>query len=375
MPTPLKIAVYTIALNEEQFAQTWAASAAEADYRVVADTGSTDGTVERLRGLGVTVHSIAVKPWRFDRARDASLALVPADADICVAMDMDEKLRPGWRERLLKAWKPGVGGAGGTNRFRYSYIWSWHNGKPLHMFAGDKIHGRFSHQWRYPAHETLVPLRVLSQVYAADAELIMEHHPDNTKSRGGYLALLKLGAEEDPHDGRMAHYYGRELLFANRHAEAITEIHRHLALPSTWSVERALSMLNLAWCYSALGDVPKAERWMVAAAEEAPGWRDPWVELAQLHHNRKDWLAGWWAAERALAIQRQTSEVPMNAANWGSRPWDLAAACAWNAGNGSRALVCLTKAVELSPDNEELRKNLEGLKAALGKGGGTGKLP
>src|SRR6266849_9969166 len=44
----VKIAVYTIALNEAAHAERWANSAAEADYRIVADTGSTDDTVERL---------------------------------------------------------------------------------------------------------------------------------------------------------------------------------------------------------------------------------------------------------------------------------------------------------------------------------------
>ena len=37
----MKVAVYSIALNEAKFAERWADSAAEADYRVVADTGST----------------------------------------------------------------------------------------------------------------------------------------------------------------------------------------------------------------------------------------------------------------------------------------------------------------------------------------------
>jgi hypothetical protein len=40
----LKIAVYTIALNESAHVERWANSAADADYRIVADTGSTDDT-------------------------------------------------------------------------------------------------------------------------------------------------------------------------------------------------------------------------------------------------------------------------------------------------------------------------------------------
>ena len=42
----MKIAVYTIALNEEQFVETWYESAKNADYLLIADTGSTDATIE-----------------------------------------------------------------------------------------------------------------------------------------------------------------------------------------------------------------------------------------------------------------------------------------------------------------------------------------
>jgi glycosyltransferase involved in cell wall biosynthesis len=41
----VKIAVYAIALNEAAHAERSAESAADADYRIVAETGSTDGTV------------------------------------------------------------------------------------------------------------------------------------------------------------------------------------------------------------------------------------------------------------------------------------------------------------------------------------------
>src|SRR5690348_8705571 len=101
----MKVAVYTIALNEAAHAERWASSCAEADYRIVADTGSTDGTVEALEAQGVTVHRIAVRPWRFDLARNAAMALIPADVDVCCTMDMDMFLDPGWRPRLEAAWR------------------------------------------------------------------------------------------------------------------------------------------------------------------------------------------------------------------------------------------------------------------------------
>jgi glycosyltransferase involved in cell wall biosynthesis len=48
----MKIAIYTIALNESQFVESWYNSAKEADYLLIADTGSTDETVEKAFQVG-----------------------------------------------------------------------------------------------------------------------------------------------------------------------------------------------------------------------------------------------------------------------------------------------------------------------------------
>ena len=88
-----RIYVYAICKNEEKFAERWVRSMQEADGICVLDTGSTDGTAERLRELGAHVTQEAVTPWRFDTARNRSLELVPEDADLCVCTDLDEVFR------------------------------------------------------------------------------------------------------------------------------------------------------------------------------------------------------------------------------------------------------------------------------------------
>ena len=98
----MKIAVYTIAKNEEQFVQDWYNSAKDADYLLIADTGSTDKTKELALKLGINVYDISVSPWRFDDARNTALSLIPADIDYCISLDMDEVLSENWREELEK---------------------------------------------------------------------------------------------------------------------------------------------------------------------------------------------------------------------------------------------------------------------------------
>ena len=80
----MKIVVYAICKNERPFADRWMASMSEADEVCVLDTGSTDGTPQRLEELGAKVSVQVITPWRFDVARNQSLELVPEDADLWV---------------------------------------------------------------------------------------------------------------------------------------------------------------------------------------------------------------------------------------------------------------------------------------------------
>jgi len=135
----LKVAVYSIALNEGAHAERWANSAADADYRIVADTGSTDDTVERLTQAGVTVFRIGIRPWRFDDARNAAMALIPSDTDICLTMDMDEYLAPDWRPKLEATWTPETTAVWCRKVLKYSV----EDTAALSSFSVKNFHGRW----------------------------------------------------------------------------------------------------------------------------------------------------------------------------------------------------------------------------------------
>ena len=90
----MRIGIYALARNEEKHVFDWAATTEGADVVVVTDTGSTDSTTQRLRAAGVTVATGSVTPWRWDDAHNLSLHHLPADIDIAVRLDLDERLQP-----------------------------------------------------------------------------------------------------------------------------------------------------------------------------------------------------------------------------------------------------------------------------------------
>lgn len=345
----MKVAVYSIALNEQRFVERWVESAREADVLLIADTGSSDRTVEIAQQVGVDVVPISVNPWRFDDARNASLACLPSDVDYCIALDLDEVLLPGWREALLHAHRQGV------NRPRYTYIWSFdEQGKPGLTFSGNKIHARHGFRWMHAAHEVLMPDRAEERQGWCDLEI--HHLPDQLKSRSHYLELLELDVFERPHDARSAYYFARELMFVGRKDDAISEFQRFLALPDAiWVPQRSEARRYIAACET---DVAQRVHWLNQAAAEDQTRREPLVDLAQLNYELERWPECLEAAERALAIVEKNDEFGVDGKAWGWLPHDLAAIAAHNLGLQGKALAYGLEASALNPRSERLRENL-----------------
>jgi glycosyltransferase involved in cell wall biosynthesis len=344
----MKVAVYTIALNEEQFIEQWYESAKEADYLLIADTGSTDNTVALAKSLGINVVEISIKPWRFDDARNASLASIPNDIDYCIALDMDEVLIEGWRKHLEAVPTQ-------TTRPRYKYTWNWNaDGTPGLQYGGDKIHSRHGYRWKHPVHETMITDRIVQVEHWTDLEI--HHHADNTKPRSQYLPLLAQSVVEDPSDDRNAFYYARELFFYGQYQKSVEEFKRHLTLPkAVWKPERAASMRYIAKMDD---EFETSEWWLKQAIAEAPDRREAYVEMAKLCYENKLWSECLDAAERAIAITEKPLEYLCEEFAWGFAPYDYAAIAAYNLGFTDVALEYGMKAVELNPTDERLQRNI-----------------
>jgi len=342
----MKIAVYTIAKNEEQFVERWAKSCEEADYRFILDTGSTDGTIQRATDLGVTVASATINPWRFDIARNTSLSLLPADIDICIALDMDEVLLPGWREELEKISEK-------VTRPRYKYTWSWNqDGTPGLEYGGDKIHRRNGYRWHHPVHEVIVADRI--DEVQEWTKLEIHHYPDTSKSRGQYFPLLELAVKEDPADDRNQYYLAREYFFNSMMDKAADMFKRHLNNPSAkWGPERAAS-----WRYLAKCDPDNAEYYLAQAIQDAPNRREALVEMGMLFYNKRDYEKSLMFMEEAILIQEKPLDYLCEEFAWGSLPYDTAAISAFHLGNKDLALRYGTVAVSFDSENQRLLNNL-----------------
>lgn len=343
----MKIAVYAISKNEEQFVKRFCESAKEADVILIADTGSTDKTVEVAKECGASVYEICITPWRFDKARDAALALIPKDIDVCVSLDLDELLQPGWREEIERLWVPG------TTRMGYRFDWS--HGK---VFYSTKLHSRSGYHWHHPVHEYIRPDPRTEEKFVWSDMLMVVHKPDETKSRGQYMPLLEMSVKEDPRCPRNAFYYARELTYYSKWEEAIVALENYLNMPeANWKNERAYAMRLLGDAEESLGR--DGMMWYRRGVAEDPNVRETWIALASAASRHKLWAEAYGAALTALSIKQPHFNYTMSPESFSSKPYDLAAVAAFYLGFKEEALKYGTQALELEPTNERLIKNLE----------------
>lgn len=361
MTRKLKIAVYAISKNEEQFVNRFCDSAKDADLVLIADTGSTDDTVARAIENGAVVHDICISPWRFDKARDTALALIPRDFDVCISLDLDEILMDGWRAEIERVWQDN------TTRLRYQFDW----GCGI-SFMYEKIHHRHGYHWHHPVHEYPRPDGRITEIYAQTDMLLVKHLPDNTKSRGQYMPLLELAVREDPICPRNAFYHARELTFYARWAEAITALNRYLKLDgATWNTERGYAMRLLGKSHENLGQIHEANKWYHMATIECPTSREPWIDLSVFAYMQRDWNLSYYSAMKALSIKNKELVYTMDPTAWGEKPYMYAAIAAWNLGKHEEARQLNEEALKFAPDDLLLLKNREAMNGDNQRDGST----
>jgi tetratricopeptide (TPR) repeat protein len=349
----MRIAIYAIAKNEAKHVDGFLRTCQGADLVLVADTGSTDGTIEALSAGGATVVPITIRPWRFDTARNAVLAVVPANIDICIALDLDERLNDGWRDSFDEEWRPDA------TRGHYLYAWSHQaDGSPGVEYWTDRCHARHGYLWRHACHEALYPDR-LNEVHVYFKGLRVDHWPDPSKSRGQYLDLLEVAAAEDPHSARNAFYLARERVHYRDWAGGEREARRYLDLPTaTWKDQKSAVMGYLSQCRAAVGDRAQAIDWLRRATQTAPDRREAWVQLADMLYETADWAGCYAAASKALTIKTGPTASFNDPRATSAHPHDLASFAASRLGQHETALKHARDALSLSPDDERLTRNV-----------------
>ena len=277
--------------------------------------------------------------------------MIPEEFDICVSLDLDEVMRPGWKENILKVWNDN------TTRLHYTYNWLIENNVAKISFYSDKIHKRKGAFWVNPVHE-IVKFHEPETIVTTD-DVIIDHYPDKNKSRKSYLPLLELSIKEDPQNDRNMHYLGREYMYYGKWNDAIDTLIKHLKLKSaTWSDERCASMRFIARCYKNLQRYDEALMWLEKAIKEAPYLRDPYAEIALLYYSLEDYKMVIYYANKALEINYNPKTYINEIFSYDETLNDILSISYYYENDLNNAIKNANIALEINPNNERIKENL-----------------
>jgi tetratricopeptide (TPR) repeat protein len=355
-----KICVYAICKDEIKFVDKWLESMSEADYIVVLDTGSTDGTYEKLKAdpRVTKVKKKIITPWRFDVARNESMKLVPDDANILVCTDFDEVFEKGWGNLLRKVWTEKI------DRGLYTYIWN-HNslGEPLDSFMYDKIHNR-KFTWKYPVHEVLWPLEGENYEQTSinfENKIILHHYQDKEKSRSSYFDLLKLAVEENPEDTHVRFLLAREYIIRQDLDNGIKELLETLKMPDIDNPRKRLvllaCLLHLALCYQALENYDEAIWYCQEFIKEDHTYREPYLIMAEMYNIMGMFTLAESCVKAALEYGTHKYDWVEKANTWLGWSNDVLSVSEFNLGKIDEAMKNLEIALSHEPNDARLLKN------------------
>ena len=290
----LVLTVYAICKNEVENVSKYLNSFGEADYVCILDTGSTDGTWELLQELQKTHQNLIISqktivPWRYDKARNLSMELIPKETTIFFMADLDEVIKePGWCNIVKSHWDPLF------DRGMYTYNRDvGENDSIIRSIPEYRIHSADWYKWVNIVHEALIN-------HAGNKQFLVEtctklpitvwHYPNPNKQQN-YLELCEHDLLEEPNDYVMRLQLAIEYDLRNQYDKAAEHFLHLIQDPGN------LQDFELARCYCSLGKIAdtvehnkqKALAYFREGRLIAPNVIDNYLAAAEIYYNDKDY--------------------------------------------------------------------------------------
>lgn len=332
----------------------------EADYIVVLDTGSTDGTFERLKSdpRVARAEQKTYKRFRFDKARNDSMKLIPQDAEILVCTDIDEVFSKGWADALRSRWVDGE-----TTRCHYKYVWSHSEaGEEENVFTYDKIHTR-DYSWHYPVHEVLVrndPSFAESCIDLSDS--ITLDHWRSEKDRKFYFDLLKLAVKENLDDCHIRMLLAREYFLSGDYTNAEKTYIETLGLPTIDDADQRLvllcSLFQLSLCYYEQSNFDEAIWYCQEFIKEDQSYREPYLVMADCYNRMGMYTLSEGVLKSAREYAHQHRDWLEHSYSYHGWLEDTESVAKWGLGKIDDAIADVESAMAHRPNDVRLLKNM-----------------
>lgn len=349
-----RVAIYTIAKNEEQNVTGFMESCRDADLVIVGDTGSTDNTVHTLQQHSAIVVPVHVSPWRFDIARNTVLALVPPEFELCIALDLDERLQPGWRETIEPLWDPDY-----HSRLWFKYIHAFNAaGAPATMSMKGFAHSRHGYAWKHRVHEDIYwQGNPEVERHLRLSDIVVEHRQHKKGDRDNYLGLLQDECVSETVTNRHVFWLCREVFQRRDWESVLATCQKLLSYKNLWHVELAHCLFMQAIAFESLGKSHDAMQSHMRGCNAAPKERETWFEFGRFYYKKRQWAQAYGLFVQCLEITHRGDHYLTTETAWGAWPHYMAAACMYRMGGHAEAAKHIMNAAKYdmtSPHIKEL---------------------
>jgi|GEM_PF-3345517 len=147
--------VYAFYTNHESFISGILNNIRDADEIILCAAGSTDGSTNVIKkyinenpDLNIRTFNAYIDPWRYDDIRNIGLSLMSPSIDLCICLDIEERLVPEWRSILDTCYDPEIAGY-------QCYVQEEKDGRSK-MTTECRIHRNGGCFWKYPVYEELM---------------------------------------------------------------------------------------------------------------------------------------------------------------------------------------------------------------------------
>ena len=282
------LTVYAICKDEIKNVERYIKCFTEADYLCILDTGSTDGTWEYLQEAtkqhsNLIVKQQIVKPWRYDKARNYSMELIPKETTMFFMADLDEVIKEsGWAAKIKGVWDPLF------DRAQYDYHRDVDaNDAIIRTIKEYRIHSKQWDHWENIVHEALVNIYGQKQFYietCSPVDIAVWHY--SAHKENNYMELCEEDLKEYPNDWVMRLQLAIEYEIRQENEKALYHYKYIIENPNT------LQDFEVARCYNGVakylyhtGKYDEASRYYSEGRIYCPYFVDNYVEAMEMYYN------------------------------------------------------------------------------------------
>lgn len=345
----MKISLCMIVKNEEEVLPRCLNSVKNlVDEIIIADTGSTDQTVEIANAYTEKIYPFV---WNDDFSAARNFSFSKAEGDYILWLDADDFISPENAARFSVLRKQLSEEQPDMVMCPYDIAFD-KNGNALSTFFRERLIRRSAgFVWKGRVHECIAPRGKLAR------SEFRVFHLGSKKVRGARnLHIYQKWAGEEPLGGRDKFYYGRELYYNKLYTEAIAVLTEMLN-GEGWYVNKIEACKILSYCYAEKGDRENALSALFRSFQYGEPRASVVCEIAKRFQKDRLREAVFWY-EAALNCQDHSEEGDFEEPTARTLiPLLELTCCYFSLGETERAFFYHQKAEELFPEHPSVQYN------------------